>query len=237
MIGREIIKKLKDRARPSNIAGMARFGIRPQAKVLGVPVPFLRELAKQVGKNSSYAKTSEDRHQLAQELWGSGIHEAKILASMVEEVKMVNGAQMDRWVKDFDSWDVCDQTCLNLFYAHQDAFRKCYQWSRQKDEFVRRAGFALMACLAVKDKKAADKDFIKFLPMIKKYATDERNYVRKAVNWALRQVGKRNLVLNKEAIKLAREIAKIDSRAARWIAADALRELQSGAVQRRLKKK
>lgn len=220
----EIIKKLKSQANPKNVAGMARFGIRPKTKVLGVAVPVLRKIAKEIGKN----------HVLAQQLWQSGIHEAKILASMVEELNLVSGAQMDKWARDFDSWDVCDQVCLNLFFNHPLAFKKCAQWSKSMEEFVRRAGFALMAVATFKNKQVKDSDFIKFFPLIKKYAVDERNYVRKAVNWALRQIGKRNLKLNKEAIALAREIAKIDSKSARWIAADALKELQGDAVQKRL---
>jgi len=153
---------------------------------------------------------------------------------MVEELKLVNSAQMNKWVAGFDSWDVCDQVCLNLFFGHPLAFEKCAEWSHNKKEFIRRAGFALMAVVAVKNKEAGDSDFINFFPLIKKYATDERNYVRKAVNWALRQIGKRNLRLNKEAIKLAQDVSKINSKSAKWIAGDALRELQGIAVQKRL---
>ncbi|MDD2753407.1 MAG: DNA alkylation repair protein [Candidatus Portnoybacteria bacterium] len=224
MTDKDILKKLKSMSDPKNAAGMARFGIRPKSKVLGAPMPLLRSLVKKIGRD----------HVLAQKLWRSGIHEAKILASMVDDVKMVSGAQMDKWIKGFDSWDVCDQVCLNLFFSHPLVFKKCATWADRKSEFERRAGFALMATAAFKNKQAKDGDFIKFFPLIKKYAADERNYVRKAVNWALRQIGKRNMNLNKKAISLAREIAKIDSRAARWVAADALRELRSEAVQRRL---
>ncbi|MEK7160548.1 MAG: DNA alkylation repair protein [Patescibacteria group bacterium] len=216
---KEIIKKLKSLARPKNVAGMARFGIRPKAKVLGVPMPELRALAKKIGRS----------HNLAGQLWQSGIHEAKILASLVEELEKVNSAQMDKWVRGFDSWDVCDQVCLNLFFNHPLAFKKCVQWSNGQKEFVRRAGFALMACLAFKNKQAEDNDFVKLFPLIKKYATDERNYVRKAVNWALRQIGKRNLKLNKRTIKVAEEIKRIKNKTAKWIAADALRELKGRA--------
>ena len=226
MIYREIIKKLKSSANPKNVAGMARFDIRPKTTVLGVPIPVVRKIAKEAGRS----------HILAQQLWRSGIHEAKILASMVEESGKVSGAQMDKWTAGFDSWDICDQVCLNLFFDHPLTFKKCAVWSGKKSEFVRRAGFALMATTAFKNKRAKDNDFIKFFPLIKKYATDERNYARKAVNWALRHIGKRNLKLNKKAIALAREISKIDSKSAKWIAADALRELQSEAVQRMLKK-
>ncbi len=226
MVSQKIIRELKPLANPKNVAGMARFGIKPKAKVLGVPMPALRSLAKKIGRS----------HILAGKLWGSGIHEAKILASMVEELAKVDSAQMDKWAAEFDSWDVCDQVCLNLFFNHPLAFKKCATWPNNKAEFIRRAGFALMAVVAFKNKQAKDSDFIKLFSLIKKYATDERNYVRKAVNWALRQIGKRNLKLNKGAIKLVRAISKIDSRAARWIAADALRELQSEGVQKRLRK-
>ena len=247
MTDKEILKKLKFLASPKNVAGMAHFGIMPKAKVLGVPMPALRKIAKEIGKNSAFAKASlfadasrdksADKHILAQKLWQSGIHEAKILASMIEELDKVDSAQMDKWVADFDSWDVCDQVCLNLFFNHPLALKKCAQWSKNKEEFVRRAGFALMAVVAFKNKQVKNNDFIKFFPLIKKYATDERNYVRKAVNWALRQIGKRNLVLNKTAIACAEEIRKIDNKAACWIAADALRELKGEAVSSRLKNK
>jgi len=220
----EVLKKLKSRANPKNVAGMARFGINPK-KTLGVTIPVLRQIAKQNGKN----------HALAIKLWKSGIHEARILASMVDEINLVSEKQMDSWAKDFDSWDVCDQVCMNLFCQTKFAFKKCAQWPKNKEEFVRRAGFALMACLASKDKLAADKRFVEFFPIIKKYATDERNYVRKAVNWALRQIGKRNIALNKLAILEAKNVAKINSKSAKWIAADAIRELESTAIKKRLK--
>jgi 3-methyladenine DNA glycosylase AlkD len=214
-VSEEIILKLKNQADPKNAAGMVRFGISSN-NTLGIPMPFLRKLAKEIGKD----------HQLALDLWRSGIHEAKILACLVDELEKVTKKQMDEWVEDFDSWDVCDQVCMNLFDKTEWAFSKAEQWSRRKEEFVRRAGFALMATLAVHDKKAKDGDFISFFPYIKKYSTDERNFVRKAVNWALRQIGKRNENLNKAAIKLAEEIKEIDSKTAQWIANDALRELK-----------
>ena len=219
----EIIKKLKSLANPKNVEGMARFGINPQ-KTFGVNVPVLRQMAKQIGKN----------HNLALELWDSGIHEARILAGFIDEPGKVTKKQMEKWVKDFDSWDVCDQVCSSLFDKTDFIWRKLQEFTKKKEEFVKRTGFTLMACLAVHDKKAQDKDFIKLLPIIKREATDERNFVRKAVNWALRQIGKRNKNLNKQAIKLAQEILKIDNKTARWIANDALRELNSQAVQKRL---
>lgn len=226
MTDKEILKKLKSLSDPKNATVMARFGIRPKAEVLGVSMPVLRILAKKIGRD----------HSLAKRLWDLGIHEAKILASMVDDQKFVSGAQMDEWIRGFDSWDVCDQVCLNLFFNHPLVFKKCAAWSEKRSEFERRAGFALMATAAFKNKEARNSDFIKFFPLIKKYSTDERNYVRKAVNWALRQIGKRNLKLNSEAIKLARAISKIDSKPAKWIAADALRELASEAVRKRLGK-
>jgi 3-methyladenine DNA glycosylase AlkD len=137
-------------------------------------------------------------------------------------------------VADFDSWDVCDQVCSNLFDKTEFALKKASEWSGRKEEFVKRAGFVLMAALAVHDKDADGKTFLNFLSIIKREATDERNFVKKAVNWALRQIGKRNIKLNKAAIKTTEEIRKIDSKAARWIATDALRELTSVAVLKRL---
>ena len=220
----EILKKLKSLSNPKNAEGMARFGINPK-NTLGVSIPNLRKLAKQTGKN----------HKLARELWDSKIHEARILAGMIDDPKLVSEKQMDKWTKGFDSWDVCDQVCANLFDKTSFAFKKAVELTKDKREFVKRTGFSLMAYLACHDKKAKDKEFIKFFSVIKKEATDERNFVRKAVNWALRQIGKRNKKLNKEAIKTAKEIQKINSKTAKWIAVDALRELQSQAVQRRIK--
>lgn len=210
-----ILKKLKSFGNPKNVAGMARFGINPK-NTLGVKIPVLRKMAKEIGKN----------HSLALELWDSGIHEAKILASMIDDAGLVSEKQAKKWIKDFDSWDVCDQVCMNLFDKTAFSFDKAKEWSKRKEEFEKRAGFALMACLAWHDKKAKDSDFLQFFPSIKAGATDERNFVKKAVNWALRQIGKRNEHLRKEAIKLAAEIEKIDSKTARWIAADALKELK-----------
>jgi 3-methyladenine DNA glycosylase AlkD len=202
---------------------MARFGINPK-NTLGVTIPNLRALAKKIGKNS----------KLAQKLWDSKIHEARILAGMIDDAQNVSEKEMDRWVRDFDSWDVCDQVCMNFFRYTKEAPKKCFEWSKNKSEFIKRAGFALMAALAFAKNEMEDAEFKKFLSIIRREATDERNYVRKAVNWALRQIGKRNKNLNREAIKVAREISKIESKAAKWIAGDAIRELTSPAVQKRL---
>jgi len=220
----EIIERLKQETDPECIAGMARFGINPD-ETLGVSIPFLWNLSKEIGKD----------HDLAGQLWRSGIHEARILAGIIDEPEKVTEKQMDRWVRDFDSWDICDQVCSRLFDKTPFAYKKASEWTKRDEEFVKRAGFAMIASLSVHDKKASDKEFEKFLPMIVREAKDERNYVKKAVNWALRVIGKRNKVLNRKAIKTAERIRKIDSSSARWIAADALRELKSDAVQRRLK--
>ncbi|MFA5742861.1 MAG: DNA alkylation repair protein [Candidatus Paceibacterota bacterium] len=215
-ISEEIIAKLKKQADSKNAAGMAKFGISLN-NTLGISMPVLRKLAKETGKD----------HQLALDLWQSGIHEARILACLIDEVGKVSKDQMDDWAKDFDSWDVCDQVCMNLFDKTKWSFNKAKQWTKSEEEFIRRSGFALMASLAVHDKKAKDEDFIAFFPYIKKQSIDERNFVRKAVNWALRQIGKRNVNLKNEAIHLAEEIKKIDSKSAQWIANDALRELKA----------
>ena len=220
---KQVINRLKSLSDPEAVKGMARFGINPK-NTYGVSIPNLRKLAKEIGRN----------HELAQQLWETGIHEARILASMIDNPEEVTNEQMESWVKDFDSWDVCDQCCNNLFQKTRFAYQKAIEWSSRKEEFVKRAGFVLMACLAVSDKKAADNPFVTFLSVIQKEAVDNRNYVKKAVNWALRQIGKRNPALNKKAIETAEEIQKVDSRSSRWISSDALRELTSEAVQRRL---
>ncbi len=221
----DIIEKLKSLSDPEAVKGMARFGINPE-NTYGVSIPNLRKIAKE---------TVAD-HALAQQLWASGIHEAQILASMVDEPEMVTEIQMESWVKDFNSWDVCDQCCMNLFEKTKFAYQKAVEWSSNDKEFIKRTGFVLMARLAVSDKKASDDNFLKFLPIIKRESTDDRNFVKKAVNWALRQIGKRNLNLNKMAIKTAGKIQQIDSKSARWIAADAIRELTGEAIQKRLSK-
>ena len=219
----QIIKKLQSLKNPENVAGMARFGINPN-NTYGVSIPTLRKMAKESGKD----------HSLAQELWASRIHEARILAGFVDDPKLVTAEQMENWVKDFDSWDICDQVCSNLFDRTPFAHKKAIEWSNREEEFVKRAGFVLMAALSVHDKKAQDDEFLIFLPIIKREATDERNYVKKAANWALRQIGKRNSTLNKKAMETAKEIQKLGSKSARWIASDAVRELTSKSVQENL---
>ena len=220
-----VLRELKSLADPDAARGMARFGITG-GTVYGISVTRLRALARRIGRD----------HALARRLWASGVHEARILASLVDDPALVTEAQTEAWVRDFDSWDVCDQVCGNLFDKTPFAYRKALAWSRRREEFIRRAGFALMAWLAFHDKAATDARLRRFLPAIIRAATDERNYVKKAVNWALRQIGKRNRALNREAIRAARAIQRLESPAARWIAADALRELTGEAAKRRLRR-
>ena len=207
-----------------NVEGMARFGIA-STNTLGISVPALKKLARSIGRD----------HALARQLWDSGVHEARHIACFIEEPERVSEAEVERRAKDFDSWDIVDGCCLYLLVKTPFAHRKAVEWSRRREEFVKRAAFTLMAVLAVHDKAASDARFLKFLPIIKREATDERNFVKKAVNWALRQIGKRNRSLNRAAIKAGEQIRQIDSRSARWISADALRELTSEAVQQRLR--
>ena len=222
----EILKRLKSLSNPKAVAGMARYGIS-QKNNYGVSVGTLRKIAKEIGRNQ----------QLAQKLWSSGIRDARILAALVNDPKMITEEQMESWVKDFGSWDICDLCCGHLFDKTQFAYQKAVEWSSREEEFVKRAGFVLMAGLTVHNKKAVDEEFLKFLPIIKREATDNRNYVKKAVNWALRQIGKRNINLNEKAIETAKEIQKMYSRSAKWVASDAIRELTSEAVQKRLQNK
>lgn len=225
MSAEAVIAEMKSKADPKAVAGMARFGISSK-NTLGLSIPTIREMAKKVGTN----------HQVAQALWRSGIHEARILAAFVDDPSLVTEAQMEKWVSEFDSWDVCDQVCSGLLDRTPFARAKALEWSQREEEFVKRAGYVLMAALAVHDKKASDSEFLKFFGQIEKGSTDQRNFVKKAVNWALRQIGKRNIMLNRAALELARKISNKDSPSARWVAADAIRELQSEAVQKKLRR-
>ncbi len=211
-------------ASPKNVAAMRHFGITG-VKAFGLSAPMLHRLAEEIGRD----------HALAEELWRTGVHDAHHLAALVDEPACVTEEQMERWARDFNSWDVVDTCCRYLFMYTPFGWKKAVKWSRRPEEFVRRAGFSLMAYLALHDKQAPDAKFARLLPHILRAASDERNFVRKAVNWALRQIGKRNLVLNRRAIAIGKRIRALNTHAARWIAADALRELQSDAVQRRLR--
>ncbi len=220
----QLVTHLRKKGNKRNLEGMAKFGINIK-RSCGVPVPELRRLARNIGKN----------HMLAHDLWKTQIHEARILACYLEDPLKLSENQMEEWVHEFDSWDLCDQVCGNLFDRTDMAHRKAMEWSRSKEEYVKRAGFVLMATLAVHDKRANAAAFEKFFPIIIKGADDERNFVKKAVNWALRQIGKRSLRLNREALEVCARIEKIDSPAAKWIASNARWELESEKVQKRLK--
>jgi 3-methyladenine DNA glycosylase AlkD len=221
-----VLRELKVLANPRVREKMAYFGVRVP-KAFGISTPLLHALARRIGKN----------HQLAEQIWSSGIHEARILAALIAEADKVTPQQMERWALDFDAWDVVDACCCYLYAAAPPAWQKAESWSRRPREFVKRAAFSLVAYLAYKDKQASDARFERFLRVIEREAHDERNFVRKAVNWALRNIGKRNLRLNRTAIRVAERIRRQNSRSARWIAADALRELQSKAVRARLLRK
>jgi 3-methyladenine DNA glycosylase AlkD len=206
------------------LEGMARFGIRTD-RAVGVTVTELRRLARGLRPD----------HELAAALWASGIHEARILASLVDDPALVSQAQMNAWVADLDSWDVCDGVWGNLFDRTPFALDKAVEWSTREPEFEKRAAFAVMACAAVHRRDLPDAAFEALLPLIREGASDDRSYVKKAVSWALRQMGKRSAQLNVRATRTAEQIERIDARSARWIARDALRELRSDAVGARAK--
>jgi 3-methyladenine DNA glycosylase AlkD len=220
----EILEMLRRMGNPANFEGMTRFGINCENR-FGVSIPKLRALACKLGRD----------HDRARRLWATGNDDARMLAALSADPEIATSRQCDAWVRDIRSWDVCDITCANMFARTPMAWQKAVQWSARREEFVKRASFAVMASLAVHDKTAPDAEFIGLLPIIEREAGDERNYVKKAVNWALRQIGKRNGRLNREAIRAGERIQNQGSRGARWIAADALRELRSEAVQGRLR--
>lgn len=220
---KEIVSCLKANANPENISGMKRFAVGGK-HTLGVPIPVLRKMAREIGRD----------HKIALGLWKTGIHEARILASMVDDPNLITEKQMESWIKDFDSWDITDQVCMNLFEKTPLAWEKAIEWTERREEFQKRTGFALMACLAWHDKDSPANRFKPFLPVIEKASDDERNFVKKAISWALRNMGKRDRTLNKLAIASAKKIEKRGSKAARWIASDVLRELTSEKVKARL---
>jgi 3-methyladenine DNA glycosylase AlkD len=222
---RAVIRELRAKADSSQLDGMARFGISTNRTLGGIGLPALRAMAKRIGRS----------HQVADGLWASGIHEARILAAMVDDPLAVTEEQMEAWAADFDSWDVVDGTVSSLFDKTPFAWAKVVEWSSREEEFVKRAAFAMMAALAVHDKNASDAAFVTLLPIIEREAGDPRNFVRKAVNWAIRQIGKRNAVLNAKAIATAERIHATGPRPAKWVASDALRELRSDPVQTRLR--
>jgi 3-methyladenine DNA glycosylase AlkD len=219
----DLLAKLRSQSDPEYVSSLRRFGVQGE-KIMGVKMPVLRALAKQYRKN----------HQLAVQLWDTGVHEARILASLVDNVKEVTEAQMEDWVQDFNSWDLCDQTCANLFCRTPFAYEKALTWSERHEEYVKRAGFVMMAELAIHDKKAEDAQLAAFFPLMEREAYDERNFIRKAVNWALRQIGKRNATLHTRAVLVAERLAVHELPHARWIGKDALRELKSEQVNQKL---
>jgi 3-methyladenine DNA glycosylase AlkD len=215
MTAEQILSELKKLENPANIEGMRRYGITAE-NTFGVTMPVLKDTAKKL----KYS------HKLACELWDTKIREARIISFLIDNPKEVTEKQMEKMVKEFNSWDICDGCCSNLFRKTPFAYKKAVQWSKRKEEFVKRAGFVMIAVLAVHDKKADDSMFVKIFPLLEKEARDERNFVKKAINWALRQIGKRNPELRKEAIKLAEKISKQDYPSSKWIASDAIRELK-----------
>ena len=221
-----ILDQLRAQADPNAVANAKRYGSYT-TKSYGISSPKLHDIAKSIGKN----------HTLATQLWATAIDDARIVAVLIDDPKQVTEAQMEAWAKDFDNWGVVDGACSILFDKTPFAYQKATEWSSREEEFVKRAGFVLMAVLAVHDKRAKDEIFLPFLPIIKRESHDERNFVKKAVNWALRQIGKRNLALNEVAIQTGLEIQALGTKAGRWTAADALRELRSEAVQTRLQRK
>lgn len=221
----EVVRELKAKAKPDQVKGMARYGMTAEQR-LGVSIPDIRKIAKEVGKD----------HQLALGLWETEIPEARIVAAMVDLPEELTEEQMEKWVVGLNSWDVCDQVCMNLFEKSSLAWKKIIDWSKRDEEYVKRTAYALIACLAWHNKSEADNTFIELFPVIKQGATDERNYVKKAVSWALRNIGKRNKNLNRAVVEVAKEIRQMDSKTARWIASGAIKELESEAVQRRLDK-
>lgn len=223
----EILNELRSLENKANQAGMQRYAIG-KGNTLGIKLPVLRDMAKVL-------KKEKERHALAGGLWASEIHEAKLLASMIEDPKQVTEDQMDRWTEQFYSWDLCDQVCSNLYRNMPNYLNKAMEYSYRSEEFVKRCGFALMVQYAVHDKKGSDAPCIQFLQRIEEEACDERNFVRKAVNWALRQIGKRNLFLHPLALASAERILKQDTPSARWIARNALNELHDEKIIARLR--
>jgi 3-methyladenine DNA glycosylase AlkD len=221
-----VIAALKKRASKSTKDGMARYAI-PSDNAFGVTVGAIKQLGKSLGKS----------HALAEALWKTGHYEARMLATFVDDAALVTPEQMERWCKDFDNWAICDTACFALFDRTPHAFKKVAAWAKSKDEFVKRAAFALLASLTVHDKAATDEAFVRCLPLVERAALDDRNFVKKSVNWALRSVGKRSAALNRAAIDVGERLAAREEASPRWVGKDALRELKSPAVQKRLAKR
>lgn len=226
MNAEQVLAQLHDLADPAYLPKMQRFGI-PTDQALGIRMPVLRKLAKPYRK----------QHELALDLWDSGIHEAQIVATLVDDYRQVTEVQLENWVTDIHSWDLCDQACGNLFWRTPFAYCKATEWCQRSEEFVKRAGFVLMTALVIHNKKMPEDQITALFPYLEMEAYDNRNFVKKAINWMLRQTGKRSFSLNQQVIDLAQEISQQEYPSARWIAQDALRELQSEKIQDRLRKK
>ncbi len=211
----KILREMRGLASPANVEGMARFGI-VSPKAFGIPTPAIRTMARRFGRDQA----------LAEQLWATGIYDARVLASLIADPAAISRSTMDKWARDFDNWAVCDSCCCNLFDRTPYVWRKIPKWAADKREFVRRAAFATLAAAAVHLKTADDEHFLDGLALIEKYAFDDRNFVRKAVNWALRNIGKRSMTLLPAAIACAERVRGQGTRSARWIAADALREFR-----------
>jgi 3-methyladenine DNA glycosylase AlkD len=232
-LAEQILAELRAQANPDNLSGMARYGIATDG-ALGVSVPRMRAMGRDARKQLGRDKSA--RHELAALLWGQGVHESRIMATFIDVPALVDEAQMEAWALDLDSWDVCDQLTNNLFRESPFAWKKAAEWPGRSEEFVKRAGFVLGATLAVHDKATGDAAFLPLLALAQREATDDRNLVKKAVNWQIRQIGKRSAALNAAAIEACEQIlsAHPDSKAARWTCRDALRELRSDAIRARL---
>jgi 3-methyladenine DNA glycosylase AlkD len=222
----DVLAWLERKGTRRNREGMARYGI-VAVKAHGVSVGDLRQYAKRIGRD----------HLLAERLWRTGWYDARTLAALIDDPAEVTPAQMDRWARDFDNWAICDTCCFHLFDKTPYAYGKVVLWARRRDEFVKRAAFALLASLAVHDKRAVDTLFLERLPLVERAATDDRNFVKKGVSWALRTMGMRSRVLNAAATDVARRLAESDSAAARWVGRDALREFARPVTIRRLQKR
>lgn len=230
MTADEIINELRQLTDPTKAFDFERYAIKTP-KWFGIRAPELKAFAREV------KKVVADRHAAALELWTSGIYDARAVAFLIDDPKQVTPAQMDEWCSDFDNWATVDGACGYLFCRTPYAYEKAFEWAKREPEFEKRAGFSMMAYLAVHDKKAPNEKLAAFFPVIEEHAFDGRNFVKKAINWALRQIGKRDLALNKLAVECSLRIKQQGTAPARWIAADALRELQSDAVLERLRSK
>ena len=219
----DIIEFFESNADDDNLKNMDRLKVGSDKKY-GIRMPVLRKFAKEIGKD----------HELALKLWNHGYHESRLLATLIEESDKVDKAQLEAWVNDFDTWDLCDQACINLLVEMPSAIERIPIWAESEKEFVKRTAFSLIAVIAVHDKTSDDSYFEGFFSLIGKASFDERNFVKKSVNWAIRSIGKKNIHLNQKAIELSNEILEYDSKSARWIAKNALRELESEKVQKKL---